>query len=519
MTSGVDTQHPLFVAREPDLKIMRDAVEGERQIKAAGTTYLKPTSGMIEDGILVGQPGWAAYDAYRSRARYPDLVSEAVESLLGVMHRKPPTIELPESMEDMREKITIRGESMDMLLRRINEEQLTTGRVGLIGDVIGTGDREGELYVAMYHGEKPINWDEGANDADEPNKLQLVVIDETAQERVDTFTWEEKKKYRVLMLGDGQPIEPDEDGDAPAPEGPYGVTVVDDGETFDPSSIQTPNIQGRTSEEIPFVFINTKDVVPQPDAPPMLGLANLCLAIYRGEADYRQALFMQGQDTLVTIGLANAEDEDGEKVRVGANAHINIPNVAGDAKYIGVESDGLPEMRSALENDYDRAAQRGGQLLDTVGGPAESGEALRIRVSASTATLTQIAITGAFGLQSLLRILARWMGADAEAVIVTPHLDFVASAGSKTIVELTTAKTLGAPLSWETIHERAQEEGVTEISFEEEKERLMAESEDEALNLRGPDTEEGDPEEEEDMEGEGEGEPEDEPDPNDDSED
>ncbi|MBD4208505.1 hypothetical protein GUH47_21445, partial [Xanthomonas citri pv. citri] len=48
-----------------------------------------------------------------------------------------------------------------------------------------------------------------------------------------------------------------------------------------------PTIRGKTLNRIPFVFINSKDIVARPDDPPLLGLVNLALAIYRGDADYR----------------------------------------------------------------------------------------------------------------------------------------------------------------------------------------------------------------------------------------
>jgi hypothetical protein len=151
----------------------------------------------------------------------------------------------------------------------------------------------------------------------------------------------------------------------------------------------------------------------------------------------------------------------------------------GDAKYIGVESGGLPEMRAALENDYTRGENRAASLVEAVGKAAESGEALRVRVAARTASLNQIALTGAFGLQELLRKAARWIGADPEAVIVTPNLDFVSdSLEGRTLVEYMTAKSLGLPWSLESMHERMQARGLTDLTFEEEVAKMEKEAQD-----------------------------------------
>jgi hypothetical protein len=99
----------------------------------------------------------------------------------------------------------------------------------------------------------------------------------------------------------------------------------------------------------------------------------------------------------------------------------------------------------------------------------ESGDALKIRVAARTATLNQIALAGAFGLQATLRHIATWMGLDPENVVVTPNLDFVDDAlDSKTLVEYMTSKAMGAPLSLRSIHKQMEERDLTELTFEEE---------------------------------------------------
>ena len=204
--------------------------------------------------------------------------------------------------------------------------------------------------------------------------------------------------------------------------------------------------------------------------------------MYRTEADYRQAIFQLAQDTLVVIG-APAEDD---AVRVGAGAQIRLP-IGGDAKFIGTNSQGMPEMRQALENDYSRAASKGGQLIDSMSKQKESGDALKIRVASKTATLNQIALAGAGALQELLRALARWMGLNAEEVIVTPNLDFAAETlDGDEMVKWMTAKQLGLPLSRRSIHNRLVDRGVTEMSYEDE----LAEIESEEP-IGGTGTEEG----------------------------
>lgn len=473
---GVDSKHPLFQEFASDWLQMRETYRGQRVVKEAGTKYLPPTSGMVADGVNnADSEGYKAWAAYRARAVFPEFVKQAVEAALGVMHHKPPVIELPDALEPLRERATIKGESLEALLRRVNEEQLVTGRLGLLAEV-PTGPGEQQPFIAFYKAEDVLNWDEGSRTELTLETLNLVVLNESEFERGHAasgdFDWQFERKFRVMILGEL---------DVNETEGVYRVGVFRErattgeqdraGETtgteFTEANLIEPSIGGKKATELPFVFINAKDIVPDPDDPPMLGLSNLALTVYRGEADYRQALFMQGQDTLVTIGFAT-EGPGKPQHRIGAGASIDIP-MGGDAKFIGTDSQGLSEMRSALENDRREAGSMAGKMIDDMTKQKESGEALKVRVSARTATLNQIALAGAYGLQELLRKIARWIGADDQAVIVTPNLDFTDEVMTgEELVQYMTAKTLGAPISMKTIHTTMENKGATELTFDEE---------------------------------------------------
>ena len=454
--------HPFYTAMLERWQLGRDSYEGEDAIKQQGKTYLPATSGQIADGALTDKQslGAKAYEAYKMRAVYPDIYADAVEAAIGIMHREPPKIDLPEVLEPMREDCTLLGESLDMLLRKINAQQLKTGRLGLLGD-IRTDGGEDRPVIVTYNELAIRNWDDTSIDDDDVD-VRLVVLDESGYEMDANLAWTYKNKYRILGLVG-------EDGTL-TDMGNYASKVFNEDDDILGAVLDKPQIKGQELDQIPFVFINSKDLSPTPDKPPMDGLAKLCLAIYRGEADYRQNLFMQGQDTLVRIGVQGGDDD--EAVRTGAGARIDVP-LGGDAKYIGVNSQGLPEQRQALENDYNRAIRKSGQLIDSTSRAKESGDALRIRVAAQTATLPQIAMTGAAGLERVLRALAVWYGANPDDVKVTPNTNFTeADLNGQTLVQIVQAKMLGAKLSDESIHEWMQDQGFTKQTYEDELKRM-----------------------------------------------
>lgn len=461
-TVNLSEKHPQYSFQSTNWILMRDAYRGQRQVKSKRTLYLPATSGQIADGMdNSNQPGYKAYEAYLMRARFPNFVREAVQTAVGMMHSQPPKITLPPELEGIKSS---KGEDLPQLLRRINEEQLITGRVGILADV-ATRSGEPLPYLATYSAERLINWDDGTVEGLVPQVLNFVVLDESEYERnVLSFGWEIEEKYRVMYIGGLEENEP---------SGRYRVGVFDSREVvFDQAGLKTPSIRGRELDQIPFVIINSCDLVSETDEPPLLDLGELCYTIYRGEADYRQNLFMQGQDTLVVVG--GAQDED-EQLRTGAGARIDVP-IGGDAKYIGVESDGLSEQREALNNDRTRAGSMGAQSLDTVSRERESGTSLNIRIAARTADLNQIADTGAEGLARILRIVAEWIGADPSLVSVEPNKEFGdAQLTGQTMVEQQTARNLGYPISARSLHQNAYDKGLTKMTFEEEMEQAKRE--------------------------------------------
>lgn len=450
------TEHPLYQRYSADWVMMRDLYNGERVIKAKGTDYLPSTSGMELDGMQIGQPGQKAYDAYKLRAVVPDYFSEGIEAFIGLLCQSKTIIDLPPQMEPLRENATLKGESLQILLRSIWEEQLITGRVGLLSDLPVNAESSKLPYTTLYCAEAILNWDDGSF-IDGISHLNLVVLNETGYKRTDSFEWVLTEKFRVLQLGDLNTNEV---------KGIY-LQGVFEGENFSPENMISPMFRGRTLKEIPFTVVNSKDLVVDPDKPPLAGLGRACLSIYRSEADYRQNLFMQGQDTLVVIGGINTTDDNGEPLRTGAGSRIDV-DINGDAKYVGVQSSGLFEQREALSADRKEAAARAGKLIDS-GKQKESGEALQTRLAAQTASLNQIAITGAGGLEKHLKCIARWIGADENKVKVHTPTGFTdIPLTGKDIVQLMTAKKLGAPLSDRTIHDLMATRNITNMDFEEE---------------------------------------------------
>jgi hypothetical protein len=243
--------------------------------------------------------------------------------------------------------------------------------------------------------------------------------------------------------------------------------VFDKVNNFNQEGMVEIKVNGKTLNELPFTFVNPNDMSSVPDVSPLLGLAELCLAIYRMQADYRQGLHNQSQDTLVTID-ADGGSDDKEDTRIGAGAVIKV-GLGGDAKFIGTNSAGLSEQRQAVANDMAEAKAKAGHFIASGLPTQESGDALRTRLAAQTATLTRIAETSAAALEKLLKIAAEWVGEDPKSVKVTPNLEFYdTQLQGQDLLQIVVSKLKGAPISWDTIHSYMKQRGLTTKDFEDE---------------------------------------------------
>jgi len=451
---------------------MADTYEGQRVVKEKGEKYLPATSAHRIDGYpSPGTIGYEDYLAYKERAVYPDFVRDAVKRLVGLMTKKPANIQLPTQLESMRDRATVDGESLQVLLGKIFEAQLRKGRFGLLIDAPTGLGPQALPYVATYEAENVINWNttpsvNGGKDID------LVILDESTKVMDENLEWSDEVKYRIVRR---------------SPTGQYETAVGSEEQV--PSQLQftAPSISGRTLPGVPFVFVNTVDIIPEPDRPPLLGLSDICLSIYRGEADYRQSLHMQGQDTLVVKGAKQAQGPAANArnvgpnsatgtTRVGAGSRIDVP-ADGDASYIGVSSQGLPEQRQAIENDREQADKAGASLLNFTDPNESSGIALETRTAANTASVIAIARIGAEALSRILKSCATWVGASPDDVVVEPNTDFVdITLAGADLLAFVTAKTSGAPIAWQTIHRQMREKDITTYTFEEELEQIKLEA-------------------------------------------
>lgn len=473
---NVATQHPAHKKRADDYQLMRDSIEGEGAIKAGKTEYLAMPAAMMESPHKDKQ-----YIHFLEGADYVELLSPIIDGLQGLVHQKPPSVELPKKLEHLIEWATPDGKDMVSLFQDMTRELFSTGRMGLLPEVF-PADKEQPVYLCQYTAESIINWRKSY--ANSGMSVSLLVLEErsfgpTAE---NEFGHEETITYRVLRLN----------SDKENLQVPLGYSVqpyvkrADDKEPVAGEFIEPTRI-GKKWDAIPFVCVNAINLEFDVGPIPLLPAARRILSAYQKSASYNRALYLCADPTVVRTGI---EKDEAEKANViGGGNCWNFENPQAKVQFLELSGNSIPFQRDAIKDDFERAEQATGRLFDYGNSSSkqrESADAIRLRQAGQQATTKTVVINAAAGLEKALKNIAVLYGVNPDEVKVTPNLDFAEIAMTAAdLVQFMAAKTAGAPISTETIHANMTKGGMTNKTFEEEIEAMQTEGDnkiDELLN-------------------------------------
>lgn len=315
--ADVTFKHSDFSKMLPDWNLVGDVCEGERAVKAKKETYLpKPNpNDKSEDNRR-------RFESYLERAVFYNATGRTLEGLVGAVFRKDPVVEVPPSVSYIEDDVDGAGVSIYQQAQKALHEVLQKGRFALYVDY-PTGQGNASLLDHMkgavratingVEAGRVINWRVEKYGA--VMRLALVVIQETEQVVTeDGFGVEDVEQFRVLRLI----------------ENVYVVEVwrQDKNSKFHKVEEYVP-LDGTAKpwNEIPFIFIGSKNNDPDVDKPPLLDLARLNIAHYRNSADYEDSAFFVGQAQPWISGLDTEWRDHLEKngIYIGARSPILLP--------------------------------------------------------------------------------------------------------------------------------------------------------------------------------------------------
>lgn len=400
---AVSTTHPDYEKSLPAVTLVRDAVAGDPAIKRRKEIYLPA------DFAKEGDTYTDHYKGYLNRAYFLGVTGRTKESLVGMVFRKPPTHELPPTIEALLEDIDGSGQSLEQISKRMVGDLLEAGKYYLLVDyppAPENADRETEArmglrpVIAPYPYESLINWRfEGVSGR---QKLTLAVLAEEVEVDDDEFTHETETRYRVLRLRDGV----------------YTQQIYDD--AGNPMGDEyTPRMAGGAPfDHIPLHIAGAKTNLPGADMPPLYDVARANIAHYQTTANVMESGYV-GTQPLVHVDVGETNLDEWAQHNPGP---VTLGNRSGL-----ITKGGRLEIVQAQATDYNmeimerlesQMVMLGARLVQS-GRQVETAEAARINASAEASVLDVVVGNASECIEAALEDMARFMGQNPDAVNYT----------------------------------------------------------------------------------------------------
>jgi len=368
------------------------------------------------------------YKAYKTRAQFFNATWRTIAALSGMIFRKPPVIEVSESIKTYLEDVTMSGINLHILAQRSTLEILTTGRMGILVDYPATSvegmtkaDAENlglRPSMQAYPAETIINWRTGR--IGNQTVLTMVVLSEDAEIEGDSeFERKTETHYRVLDLVNRKN---EKTGETEVSYRVREFKIVDKEDVQIGGDI-FPLMNNQPLNFIPFYFLGVDDTTPETDEPPLIDLADLNLDHYRLDADYKHGLHFTGLPTAVISGYA--PENSGDKLYIGSSAAWCLPDPQAKAEYLEYTGQGLQAIEKAKASDEQQMAILGARLLTAEKKAVETSQTAQIHRAGESSILSAIAQTISIGLTSALRTFCAWAGTEDKKASVTLNQEFL----------------------------------------------------------------------------------------------
>lgn len=465
MARTVSNTHADYAKRKSQWTRIRDALEGQDQIKANGEAYLKRPDGMTQ----------AAYDAYKERAQFYPVVERTLRGMSGMVFRHPIKVELPKRLEPLMDAATTDGHSIEVMAENVINEVLALGRFGILVDYpTGNTTAASIPYLATYTAENILDW-----------RVQFI-------DGLRTLT-------RVVLRDDFDSDDSDEDGGEMRLE----LLLNDDGNYevrrwFAANAVKkagassaevfsmvdapvVPLIGGKPQKRIPFVFINAYDLRPEVDKPPMLDLVDVNLGHYRNSADYEHALYLTSQPTPWAAGAIN---EKNKPTAIGSGAFWILPE-GSTCGYLEFGGQGLEALRQAMLDKEDRMAALGARMINDGRSRNEATDTARMRGRSEMSLMANVVNMAEEGIEKALSIASEWVTGSSEEVEVKLNRDWIETKmDAGTLTALVKAWQSGA-MSHQTLWENLQSGEIAPVdrTYEEEKQLIEDEGGDLGMGI------------------------------------
>lgn len=450
-------------------KRCRDVVSGQDAIYAACTKSYDYLPTLIDETAL-------EYKARLMRTPFYNASWRTLAGFVGMMFRKPPTLDAPDKIKELLKDVTLTGVSFDMLAQDTALEDMEVSRVGILVDhpqqvVRADGSRltvaEAEalnlrptmqIYKAeaiRNHSRKRIN-----------NKtvLAMVRLTEEAEVQRDEFTVEYELRIRILDLD---------------PQGFYRQRLFKEDTEEQIGDDIYPTMNGKKLTEIPFYFIGPDGIEPNYDDPILIDLFDLNIKHFQVSADYEHACHMTALPTPWVTGYTNEPGMDGvvkpAVFRIGSTTAWVFPNADTQVGFLEYQGGGLDALDNNIKGKERQMAAIGARMLAPEKAGTEAAQTLSMRHNGEYSILGGIANAVSAGLTQALNMFAKWAGVETECTFEI-NRNFVPMGADPATITAWVAAVQAGLLSEASAFELFKKADLidADIDFEEEQTRIAS---------------------------------------------
>lgn len=447
---GLDVDHPEYTAHVNEWRTVRDCIAGQTAIKAGGDRYLPK----------LDTDNANALKSYTARAVFYGATGRTLDGYLGSVFRKPPQIDLPDSLKPMLLDIDGAATTADQFIKTLVSDVIAVNRAGILLDLPVDAVANALPYLCYYPPETIRDWRQEVVKG--RKVLTFLVLQESEdQQDADGFGHVVTEKRRVYRLIDGK------------------VTVELWARSKDEWIIEEQRrevtVRSTPLESIPFWFFSDDDLMPCVKKSAMLDLANVNVSHYQNTTDLEHGAHYTALPTPWIAGI-NSESKP-DDVILGPTQCIMLPE-GGEAGMLEFTGAGLKALETRLQVKEQQMAILGARLLEAQKTGVEAADTHRLRQSADTSILAAVVGTCNIGLEQIFRTAYVWAKAsepaDDEIKVAINDEFFATPLSGQEVLQLVQSWQAGG-MSRDSLLRKLQKGGVIERSPEEEVEQMESE--------------------------------------------
>lgn len=408
IATGVKAFHPDYERLLPKWKRCRDVIAGQDAIHAAGVEYLP---GLVDEPKL-------AYDARVARTPFFNASFRTVDSFVGMLFRKPPTLEASEKIKTLLEDVTMSGISFDDLAQDVVFEDFEVSRVGIFVDyptgklddagkpvsrTVAQAEQEGlRPSMTIYKAEAIRNWEHRR--VNNRNVLAQVRLTDIHVTKVGEFQNRTEVRIKVLDLDEA---------------GFYRIRYFKEENEEEIGSAIYPLLNNAKMREVPFYVIGPDSTADEADDPILIDLFDHNIKHYQVSADYEHACHMTALPTAYICGLQKSFGEDGKEIEnkfyIGSGTAWVFPNPETKVDFLEYSGAGIGSIKANLDDKKLEMAAIGARALAPDKSGVEATTTLIMRSTGENSILGGVAIAVSRGLSRALDMFCRWAGEAAKS--------------------------------------------------------------------------------------------------------